>query len=60
MFDYIKNNLSTIIVGAIVAAGIFSIAFKIYKDKRNGKSSCGSGCAGCPSGGICNTKLLKE
>ncbi len=56
MFDFIINNLSTILVGAAVAAMLAGIAVKMYRDKKRGKSACGCNCANCPSAGMCHTK----
>lgn len=56
MFEFIVNNLSTILVGSGTAAVLVGIALKILRDKRKGKSSCGSSCAGCPSAGMCHPK----
>ncbi len=43
-------NIGTIIVLLIVAAiAIFAVR-SIYKDKKNGKSSCGGDCSKCHGG----------
>lgn len=56
MLDFLANNLSTIIVSAIVLAVVAGIVIKMIKDKKSKKSSCGCGCSGCPSAGACHPK----
>ena len=58
MLDFLKENLSTIIIGLIILAVVAGIVVKMIKDKKNGKSSCscGCGCENCPSAGICHDK----
>jgi len=56
MLRLISENLSTIIVGTIVFALVAAAVVKLIRDKIKRKSSCGCGCAGCPSAGICGTK----
>lgn len=56
MLDFLTNNWSTILVGAIVLAIIVLIIAKMIRDKKNHKSSCGCNCANCPSSGACHTK----
>lgn len=40
-------NLPTIIAAALVAAALIAIIARSIKNKKNGKSACGSGCGGC-------------
>ena len=58
MLDFLKENLSTIIIGLIVLGVVIGIVVKMIKDKKNGKNSCncGCGCENCPSAGICHDK----
>ncbi|MEF9939884.1 MAG: FeoB-associated Cys-rich membrane protein [Clostridium sp.] len=55
MFDFFVNNLSTIIVGILVAALLLAVVIKMIKDKKQGKSSCGCHCSGCPGAGTCHS-----
>ncbi|MCH5205921.1 MAG: FeoB-associated Cys-rich membrane protein [Oscillospiraceae bacterium] len=48
MFEFFRENLGTIIVGANVLAIIALIVIKGIKDRKAGKSSCGCGCENCP------------
>ena len=54
MLEFIINNLSSIIVGAVVFLIVGSVVIKLIRDKKNHKSSCGAGCAGCPLAGECH------
>ncbi|MEG0691729.1 MAG: FeoB-associated Cys-rich membrane protein [Oscillospiraceae bacterium] len=56
MVEFIVNNLSTIIVGTLIFTLVTLVVLKLIKDKKNHKSSCGGGCAGCPSKGMCHSK----
>ncbi|NME64999.1 Virus attachment protein p12 family protein [Clostridium cadaveris] len=49
-------NLSTMVVGSVVLLIVASVIFKMVKDKKKGKSSCGCNCANCPSSGMCHSK----
>jgi len=54
MLEFIKGNVATILVGAVVFALFAAVMVKLIRDKLNHKSSC-AGCAGCPSAGMCHT-----
>lgn len=41
--------MATIIVGGILLAIIGLVIWKMVRDKKNGKSSCGGDCAHCKS-----------
>ena len=55
MLEYLTQNLGTILVAAVLAVILLAAVMKIRNDKKKGKSSCGCGCAGCPSQGICHS-----
>lgn len=46
--------MGTVIVGAILAAILIAVAVKLIKDKKKGRSSCGSNCAHCAMAGKCH------
>ena len=48
MFEFIRENLGTIIVGAIVLSIITLIAVREIKNRLAGKGSCSCGCENCP------------
>ncbi len=52
--SFILENLASIIILAVVAAIVAAIVIKMIKDKKQGKSSCGCGCSGCPNSGNCH------
>lgn len=54
MAAFFSEYLSTIIIGAIVLAAVVLILVNMIKDRKKGKSSCGCGCANCPSSGMCH------
>ena len=56
MFNYILENLATIITGAIVFTAVTCVSVKLIKDKINHKSSCGCSCPNCPSAGTCHDR----
>lgn len=56
MVEFIINNLSTIIISAVILAVVVLIIVNMIKDRKKGKSSCGCGCANCPSAGMCHRK----
>ncbi len=46
--------MATAIVGTLVLGAVLLAAKKLLKDKLAHKSSCGCGCANCPSAGMCH------
>ena len=51
---FITANIGTIVVGLIVAAIIAIVIYGMIKDKKNGKTTCGCGCANCAMKGTCH------
>jgi hypothetical protein len=45
--DFIKDNLSTIVVGAIVFSILGLALFRLIRNLRQGKTGCPCGCSGC-------------
>ncbi|MBQ7129257.1 MAG: FeoB-associated Cys-rich membrane protein [Clostridia bacterium] len=56
MFNWIAENIGTIIVCLILIAIVTAIIIFQVKQKREGKSSCGANCAHCALNGKCHTK----
>ncbi len=54
MFKWIAENWLTIVVSAGVLALIAGSVAVLARDRKQGKSSCGNGCAGCPMAGKCH------
>lgn len=53
---FLNMNLPTVLVGSVVLLIVAAVIFKMAKDKKRGKSSCGCNCANCPSSGMCHQK----
>lgn len=56
MLDFLKENISTIVIGLIIFAIAVGVIAKMIRDKKNGKTTCGCGCENCPSADICHVK----
>lgn len=56
MMEWIMNNAGTIIVGLIVLAIVAAVVICMIRKKKNGKSTCGCGCANCPLSSDCHKK----
>ena len=54
MLHWLTANLSTIIVSAILLAIVILISTHLIRQKKAGKSSCGSNCAHCAMHGSCH------
>lgn len=55
MLLWLKANLATIIISVILVIIVALVIRKMIKDKRQGKSSCGCGCANCALKGRCHS-----
>lgn len=56
MIDFIIENSATIIVFVLLLAIVGLALFKIIKDKKQGKNSCGCGCGGCALSDQCKKR----
>lgn len=56
MTAWFGANIGTIAVTLILCAAVAGIIHKLYKDKKQGKSSCGCNCAHCAMHGSCHSK----
>lgn len=54
MLEFLSANLGTIIVLVVLAIIVGAIIYKMYRDKKKGKSSCGCNCASCPMENECH------
>lgn len=45
--EFITQNMGTIAVLLVLAVIVGLVIFKMRKDKKAGKGSCGCGCGGC-------------
>jgi hypothetical protein len=54
MTEAITNNAGTIIVSLLLIGIVAAAIFRLVKDRRQGKSSCGCNCGCCPMAGSCH------
>ena len=54
MLEFLSANIGTIIVFIALAVIVGAIIYKMYRDKKQGKSSCGCSCASCPMANECH------
>lgn len=59
MITWIWDNISTIVICAVLAAAVVLILIYIIKNKRKGSSACGCGCSGCAMKGLCGGEKRK-
>lgn len=56
MLHWITENLSTIIVSAILLAIIIATSVYLIRQRKKGRSSCGCNCAHCAMHVTCHSK----
>ena len=56
MLELILNNISNIIICAVLIAFVVMIAASMIKNKKQGKSFCGCGCKNCAMKNSCHGK----
>lgn len=54
MLHWISANLSTILISIALLAIVVLIIRSLVRQKKQGKSSCGAGCAHCTMHGQCH------
>ena len=54
MLEGIMENAGTIAVSLLLAGLVGLIIFRLRKDRKQGKSSCGCQCGSCPMSGCCH------
>ncbi len=54
MLQFLKENLATIIVAAIVFGLMAWVVIHKVVQSKKGVSSCGCGCSGCSEAGKCH------
>ena len=55
MTAFLSANLSTILICIVLIAIVVSISIYLVRQKKQGKSSCGAGCAHCAMHGECHS-----
>ncbi len=53
MLNWLTNNFGTLLVLLALGAVVAAIVIYLVREKRQGKSSCGAGCAHCAMAGMC-------
>ena len=56
MFQWIGENMGTIVVSIALIALVAGIVIRMRKDRKQGKSSCGCSCGSCPMSGASHRK----
>ena len=56
MIDWLIQNIQTIVICVILVGVVALIIAGMVKDKKQGRSSCGSSCSSCPMSGKCHSK----
>lgn len=54
MLNWLTNNFGTLLVLLALGAVVAAIVIYMVREKRQGKSSCGAGCAHCAMAGMCH------
>ncbi len=54
--NWFAENLGTVVVAVVLIAVVVFVTRKMIRDKNEGRSSCGCGCASCPMAGSCHKK----
>lgn len=54
MWTWITANLATILLSLVLLAVVAGIVWRLIRQKKQGKSSCGCGCENCPSSHMCH------
>ncbi len=55
MTAFLAANLSTILICIVLIAIVVSISIYLVRQKKQGRSSCGAGCAHCAMHGECHS-----
>ena len=54
MAEWFMQNIGTILVAAVLLVLVALVIRSLVKDKKAGKSTCGSNCAHCAMAGKCH------
>lgn len=58
MISWIADNLSTLLVGAATLVVIGLAVRAMIRNKKSGRSLCGTDCSGCPMSQDCDKKRI--
>ena len=56
MLQAIADNAGTIAVTLVLIGIVAAVIFRLRKDKKQGKASCGCSCGSCPMAGTCHKR----
>ena len=56
---WLSQNIGTILIIAVLVAFFALLIWSLIRDKKQGKSSCCGGCAGCAMAGHCHPHTVK-
>ncbi|MCR4648637.1 MAG: FeoB-associated Cys-rich membrane protein [Lachnospiraceae bacterium] len=56
MMAWLAANIWTIVISIILLVIVALIIWRLIKNKKEGKSSCGCGCDNCAMSGNCHQK----
>ena len=56
MITWLSDNIGTIVISLILVAIVAGIIFKMVRDKKKGRSSCGCNCGCCALKDSCHPK----
>lgn len=56
MLQWIGANIGNLLLCAVLAAIVILILVHLIRQKKQGKSSCGCGCANCAMRGSCHCR----
>ena len=59
MLPWFAQNIFTILIIAVLVAFFGWLIYTIIRDKKQGRSSCCGGCAGCAMAGHCHPNTAK-
>ncbi len=54
MLQFLKENLATIIIAAVVFGLMAWVVIHKVRQRQKGESGCGCGCAGCSEASSCH------
>ncbi|EGD46902.1 hypothetical protein Cpap_1442 [Ruminiclostridium papyrosolvens DSM 2782] len=54
MIQFLKDNIATILISAVIFVLVAWIIIHKIIQRKNGESSCGCGCSGCPEANKCH------
>ncbi|MBQ2154782.1 MAG: FeoB-associated Cys-rich membrane protein [Oscillospiraceae bacterium] len=53
MLNWLQHNLGSVIVALVLMIVVALAVWKLVRDRKAGKHSCGGDCAGCAMRGSC-------